>query len=215
MQSTVETAQTAAPGAVVIDAAVNAVGDVRTKILTLAGSKIGQLIGQNGRNMAFLEFILDIKITIRRKKDDYWSAEIPDEALVTLVATGREDFSDKGWSKNVYRYIKSATRGGFLKWLDQDERHSSSILQVEKDDLFERLQNRYAVKLECHWLRECDCTLFLIVEDDGCLAGQLEKAIEQAGQIIHNRFHRSKARVLAGIRTAGGAGAKAKSKLGH
>jgi len=99
-----------------------AVADPRLKTLMLSDEKIGRLIGVGGRNKAFIEAEFNLAIRTHRRSFKLTDEEAAAEQPVQLEAQGSHDFSDKLWAKNVQRYIKSATRGGFIKWVDSIER---------------------------------------------------------------------------------------------
>lgn len=160
-----------------------AAADPRLKTLMLTDEKIRQLMGYHGRNKAFIEAEFNLAIRIARHSLKLTEKEAAAEQQVQLVAQGSNDFSDKLWAKNVYRYVKSATRGGFLKWLENSEENSALLRCPE---LFERVESRFSVKVVNHWRK--DASLWAVLENDGCIPGKLEQAIAEAGQVMHNRF---------------------------
>ena len=117
----------------------------------LSDEKIGRLIGVGGRNKAFIEAEFNLAIRTHRRSFKLTDEEAAAEQPVQLEAQGSHDFSDKLWAKNVQRYIKSATRGGFIKWVDCIDENSALL---KRHELFERVESRFSVRVVNHWRKD-------------------------------------------------------------
>jgi hypothetical protein len=167
------------------------------QIIRINHEKVRHLIGMAGKNIEFLRQICHVKVDV---KDKGRCGEDDDQVVpVSLTAMKNEDgsynpsetFSNPIWKREVQRYVKSATRGGFIKWFSPDDIDNMNEIHRSKlEREFERVKMKYFFDIVTHHIiivtaYKCICAL----DHPGCVAGNLEKCIAELGVFIHNRHY--------------------------
>ena len=165
-----------------------------SKVILLSNEKISQLIGHNGENLKFIEKICSVKINISRKK----ASETVDQIKVTLTSTkieGGLTFDDLKWAENVYRFVKSATRGGFVKKLLKEEYESLADKKngsILNENNLETLENQYNVEINYFGFNELVYVCVLEKLSTKRVPQGLEKSIVLVGKWIHARYRKDR-----------------------
>jgi hypothetical protein len=174
--------------------------------LSLSEKKVRQFCGKKHRNRLLIEKHLGLKIIIPKSKlmqknseekvNDSSSEEkvndsSSEEKLVNvcLKPIKPNSFSNRKWEIEVFRYVESASRGGFRKWFD-----SSEYENMEEEGLLYFLENNlagvsqnYKVEIKQITVDSAEtCICILPTSETPCNA--LEEAIKAIGRIIHSRY---------------------------
>jgi hypothetical protein len=171
---------------------VKAQNTAQEKVIALTDDKIGSLLGKKSQNARLLTYKFGIKFQILPHyvcTDD----EINPNATIEVIISTKsktDNFENKVWTKEVFRYLRSATRGGFVKKLSSAEylymTQNAELLNI-MDSIFQKIKNRYAVDILWHEFNGLAyiCVLeFVGVTEEG----KLEEAITAAGELVHIRI---------------------------
>jgi len=102
------------------------------KKLELTSKKVNQLLGAERINLILLEDVCQITVEVLTDAastgEDTEAPTTDEEGKIEVILTpsGYADFSDKAYSRKVHRYVKSASRGGFLCWFKRIEFESNA-----------------------------------------------------------------------------------------
>jgi hypothetical protein len=165
---------------------------INEKVIHLTHEKLSKLIGKNGDNKKLIEKVCELTIAIPHNR----SFEMSEEAKFDVILRSKsdaKDFADIEWAENVYRHVKSATRGGFVKKMTKEEydfladRKDGEILD---DNALKILENRYNV--EVVYVNFEGLVYVCVLERMGVhrIFGDLERAIEVVGDFVHARYRR-------------------------
>lgn len=97
------------------------------QVIFLSHEKIRHLVGKEGQNIRLIEYACKTKIKIKSftNEEVFFDDDLPlneRKTEVTLICRDREkSFDDNDYKQNVLRFLRSATRGGFVKKLNKDE----------------------------------------------------------------------------------------------
>ena len=167
----------------------------KRKELELTDDKMRHLIGCSGRNISLLQLKLNLRIIVPEKliTNEDGAPTSDEKFVVTLIADGVFDFADveanKPWQKQVQRWIKSATRGGFVKYMSQEEINQIGKFGMEKMiQKFCEVEAAYKVTMEKVQVLPGEYC-WIVLEEPGCVKGKLESAIEILGDLMHNRHN--------------------------
>eukprot|EP01036_Dinobryon_divergens_P023715 gene23715-32095_t len=168
-----------------------------SKVILLSDEKITQLIGRNKENLKFIEKICSVKINICGKK----ASESGEQIKVTLRSTKIEEgltFDDLKWAENVYRFVKSATRGGFVKKLRKEDYESLANKKdgsILKENNLETLENQYNVEIKYFGFNELVYVCVLEKLGTTRLRQGLERSIVLVAEWIHARYRNDRCSV--------------------
>ena len=174
----------------------------KRKEIELSNDKIAPLIGRSGRNISLLQLKLNLKIIIPESSklisNEESASGSSEKVVVTLVAEGVYDFefveANKPWQNQVQRYLKSATRGGFLKYMNQEEIDQIGTFGMDKMiQKFREVETAYKVTVEKVQIFPGEFC-WIVLEEPGCGKGKLETAIEIVGGVFHNRHQNKNSR---------------------
>jgi len=160
------------------------------KVIQITHDKVCRLIGHNHENIRLIEKICEIKISIppRTKKKE-------DEDMINITLTANagnlKKFDDLEWTQYVIRYLRSATRGGFVKKMTITEYHELADLKrasILDENAITVLEGKYNV--EVTYINFKDLVYVCVVERKGMphRSGDLEKAIKLLGDFVHSRY---------------------------
>ena len=143
------------------------------KILNISPSDYGKLIGKKGRNIHLINHVIQPgRLNLRDNQ-------------AVLVGP----LENKQWKQRTIRMIRSARRGGIIKWYDVAEReklnqdmHTKWLKKIRNA---ESLFHCEVVQME-HFHRGHWYEVWVILEDRP--TAQFEHAIEEIGKIIHRRY---------------------------
>lgn len=139
---------------------------------------LGSLIGKDGRNLRLLNHLLSPgRVAVN-------------DNVVEVVG----DMNDSRWRANAIRMIRSAHRGGILKWLNNWEREKfnrpgyqkwlESVRIVERQTKCSVVQTLMEYQGETH-------EVWMVLENEK-KGSDLASAIQSIGTCIHRRYkHRS------------------------
>ena len=146
---------------------------MNTRILNIPPEDIGNIIGRQYRNMFFInQIIAPGKINIKGERVELYG-----------------ELENKLWLSRTIRILRSARRGGILKWFQlghdlpfqHDENWLCQIRAMEgRTKTFVHQQNVVFKKVSYE--------VWLVLERDK--TANIEGAIRSIGQIIHKRYHR-------------------------
>mmetsp|Transcript_22721 Transcript_22721/g.40135 ORF Transcript_22721/g.40135 Transcript_22721/m.40135 type:complete len:252 (+) Transcript_22721:125-880(+) len=160
--------------------------------INIDNEKTKHLRGKGSRNVRFLEAFLDIKIR-------FCSSISPKENAVTIKSRCIDLKNNKcPQVRHLLRYLKSATRGGFLKYFTEEEYQGIGTLKQRRLwDQLNKLAATYKVQVIQHILptslifREYNGKplrrIICVLEYPGKTL-KYERAVRNIGQIIHSRF---------------------------
>jgi len=146
---------------------------MNTKTLQVPPENLGRLIGQKGRNIKLINKIIAPGCIVVH--DD--------------VVTIRGNLEDKQWCNKAIRVVRSAHRGGIIKWFgrsesdkfsktsDQEWLHKIRRIQTQTDCSI--TQTHVELNREIH-------EAWIVLENKK--TSDLEKAIEDIGKMIHRRY---------------------------
>jgi hypothetical protein len=146
--------------------------------LSLTEEKLRSLLGYKGENKNLLRFMFGVNISINFTNE---TAEISTKSKT-------DNFDNIVWAKELYRYLRSACRNGFVKKLPSGEfNHLTDIQLANMNNIFEKIKNQFAVEVVWH---DCNGIVYIcVLEMIGVTPkGGLEAAIATAGNVIHLRY---------------------------
>jgi phosphate starvation-inducible protein PhoH len=109
------------------------------KIVHLNDDKIRQLIGKNGTNVRLIEKVCEVKVIIPHHQHVVSLEQNEDmvtDVILRSIST-EKSFNNYEWAKNVYRHVRSATRGGFVKKMSLKEYQSISQRKDKGGDILD------------------------------------------------------------------------------
>lgn len=144
-----------------------------TKTLPVPPENLGRLIGKKGRNIKLVNKII-----------------APGRVVVhDNVVTIRGNMKDKQWCNKAIRVVRSAHRGGFIKWFSSwecdkfgktpDQEWLNKIRDCQTRTDCSIAQHHVTVNGEIH-------EAWIVLENKK--TSDLEKAIEIIGKKIHHRY---------------------------
>jgi hypothetical protein len=167
----------------------------KRETINISEKKFRNLIGCDGSNIRLIQHMFGL--CIYASHPEIVSNELDDDTnnlfsvkLRSTMTLG--DFSDAEWRANVFRYVRSATRGGFLKKFTNEEYRK--ILHRKGGQLFNQ---EHLDILESKWNVEVKIIPFenlhyiCVVEQISTLRrndAKLLHAIAILGEWIHSRY---------------------------
>ena len=147
---------------------------METKTLQVPVSDIGHLIGKCGRNIHLLQKHLHPgTLSVR-------------DNVVTLHGP----LKNSTWRNHAVRVLRSARRGGILKWFDPRQRKHFARLGVDQRwlDNIRRIEDRTECKVHQHTVvwQQVQYEVWMVLERHKNSA--LDRAIEQIGTCVHKRY---------------------------
>lgn len=144
-----------------------------TKILPVPVDNLGKLIGLNGRNIKLVNKII-----------------APGRIVVhDNVVTIHGNLEDKKWCNKAIRVVRSAHRGGIIKWFGRSE--SDKFSKTPDQEWLNKIR-RIEIKTDCSIIQSHVNVngdiqeAWIVLENKP--SSDLEKAIEDIGQMIHRRY---------------------------
>jgi hypothetical protein len=169
-----------------------------SKVILLSDEKITQLIGHKRENLKFIEKICSVKIKIGGEKA---SSETGEHIKVTLMSTKKEKgltFDDLNWAENIYRFVKSATRGGFVKKLqkaDYESLANKNDGNILNENNLETLETQYSVEIKYFGFNELVYVCVLEKLGSTRVRQGLERSIVLVAEWIHARYRNDRCSV--------------------
>jgi len=146
---------------------------MNTKTLNVPTENLGRLVGKTGRNIRLInKIIAPGNIVVKSDK-------------VTIHGP----LKDKQWCNKAIRVVRSAHRGGIIKWFDPRERDKFSKTPDQQWlNSIRRIQDRTecsVTQMDIQWTGEMH-EAWIVLENKK--TSDLQTAIEQIGRCIHNRY---------------------------
>ena len=166
------------------------------RTIFLSDEKIAQLVGRKEENLKFIEKICDVKITVvtsrsRGAVDVGQPKQNSEVILMSTTGRRRKTFDDLEWAGNVFRFVKSATRGGFVKKLAMADynllanKNSGCILN---ENNIKTLEGRYNVEIKYFGFNELVYVCVLEKLGAKSVSQGLELSIALVAEWIHGRY---------------------------
>ena len=166
------------------------------KTIFLSDEKIAQLVGRKEENLKFIEKICNVNITVvtsrsRGAVDVGQPKQNSEVILMSTTGRRRKTFDDLEWAGNVFRFVKSATRGGFVKKLAMADynllanKNSGCILN---ENNIETLEGRYNVEIKYFGFNELVYVCVLEKLGAKSVSQGLELSIALVAEWIHGRY---------------------------
>jgi predicted RNA-binding protein YlqC (UPF0109 family) len=144
-----------------------------TKTLQVPPENLGRLIGQKGRNIKLINKIIAPGCIVVH--DD--------------VVTIRGNLEDKQWCNKAIRVVRSAHRGGIIKWFSSWE--CDKFGKTPDQEWLEKIR-KAQTRTDCY-IAQHHVSIngeiqeaWIVLEDKK--TSDLEKAIEDIGKMIHRRY---------------------------
>jgi hypothetical protein len=105
-----------------------------------------------------------------------------------IIVSSQNSFDDLAWSRQVFRFLKSATRSGFIKKLRVEEYDAFSSEQRSNIvSVLEKIESRYRVEIQWH---KFEGMVYICVLEHPGITDSIEytAAIEAVGNVFHNRY---------------------------
>ena len=147
---------------------------MQRKTLNVPVEHYGRLIGKQGRNIRLVNKIIS-----------------PGRVVITDKVEVIGNMEDKAWCNKAIRVIRSAHRGGIIKWFDtwerehfnttEDQNWLDSIRKIQKTTGCNVTQMAIDYNAEMH-------EVWVVLEDG--TKSDLDTAIESIGKCVHRRYRR-------------------------
>jgi len=168
--------------------------------IQLTNDKVSQLVGAQGTNLKLIERLFKVKIKIDRNRVFYVDEEEAEKNLidVEIQCMNREQtFDNKSseWFRNLIRYLKSATRGGFVKKMPIEEYKRLNEFKdghILNEDSLKALEDEHNVEIVYWSYDDLDIVYVCVLERFQVKKGysNLEKGILVAREMIHARYQK-------------------------
>ena len=153
----------------------------------LDNDKVRCLIGSKGRNKRLLQELFEIKINVEAL--NMYEEESSTKSVEFKVSKPDKlrNFNEPPteWARNVFKYVMSATRKGFIKWFDKEEYQMWKNDSVNYENFKTGLKN-FSVDYQFHELLNGDVCLCILPQKEN--EKTFEKAIIEIGELVHARY---------------------------
>lgn len=166
--------------------------------IQLTNDKVCQLVGAQGTNLKLIERLFKVKIKIDRNKVFYVDEEEAEKNLIDVeiqCINSEQTFDNKSseWFRNLIRYLKSVTRGGFVKKMPIEEYERLNQFKgghILNEDNLKTLEDEHNVEIVYNSYD--DIVYVCVLERFQIKKGysNLEKGILLTREMIHARYQK-------------------------
>lgn len=159
------------------------------KKIEISSESARHLIGKGGRNLYLVNALLEPGHVILQTKEKIVSEDRIDYVHQCAELELHGPCENHNWCKKALRIVRSARRGGIIKWFDRWNRQkfntNTEQKWLKKIRNWEHCTDCKVEQLQIPYKGE-SYEVWLILENSR--SSHLEKAIDKIGKCIHKRF---------------------------